>query len=125
MHLLRSHLGAMGAWVILAAGCGNDPAEGRSNFPGGAAGALGAGGAGSVTSTSTAVTSGGGSIVVPPTGGSGGAGDGGPEDASVIIGPLPQDFTATEVGGYKLGPPVGANGSQTGLEGKPNCNMIV
>src|SRR5439155_12946538 len=56
-----------------------------------------------------------------------GGGDGGmvTGDASVIVGPLPQDFTPTEVGGYKLGAAIGANGSQTGLEGKPNCNMIV
>jgi fibro-slime domain-containing protein len=111
--------------VILTAACGNDSGSARSDFTGGSSGTSSGSGGASGTSSAVATTGAGGSIVVPPTGTGGSVGGGANQDASVIVGPLPQDFTATEVGGYKLGPPVGANGSQTGLEGKPNCNMIV
>jgi fibro-slime domain-containing protein len=103
---------------LFAAACsgGDDSNVGAGNKTGGSP--TGSGG-------SSSGTGGTGIIVNVPDGGLGGFGGGRP-DGGGIVGPVPADFTKTEAGGYKLGPPVtGAGTTDTGIGNQGGCGMIV
>jgi fibro-slime domain-containing protein len=102
-------------------GAGAGPKTGGSPVGGSP---TGSGGSSSGTGGSGA-TGGTGIIVNVPEGGVGGFGGGRP-DGGGIVGPVPADFTKTEAGGYKLGPPVtGAGTMDTGISNQGGCGMIV
>ena len=115
---------------LFAAACGaggDDPNAGAGQRTGGnptGGSPTGSGGSSSGTGGSGA-TGGTGIIITVPEGGLAGSG-GGRSDGGGVIGPVPADFTKTEAGGYKLGPPVtGAGTMDTGISNEGGCGMIV
>jgi fibro-slime domain-containing protein len=122
-----SHARAILAGFLLsAAACGptDEPATGGTRgSSGSAAGASGSGSPGAGGSGGTGGSGGsGGIVVVMPEGGIGTA----RPDGGGIVGPVPADFTKTEAGGYKLGPPVtGAGTTDTGIGNQNGCGTIV
>lgn len=115
-----------GFFLVAGAACGSNDAAGTGGTrgdSGGAAGSIGSGGATAGGSGGIGGSGGaGGIVVVTPEGGTGAA----RADGGGIVGPVPADFTKTEAGGYKLGPPVtGAGTTDTGLGNQNGCGMIV
>ena len=115
---------------LLAAACGSggdDSNAGAGQKGGGSptgGSPTGSGGSSSGTGGSGA-TGGTGIIINVPDGGFGGSGSG-RSDGGSVVGPVPADFTKTEAGGYKLGPPVtGAGTMDTGISNQGGCGVIV
>jgi fibro-slime domain-containing protein len=130
---------ALHAWILVAAACSSD-SSGRSTFAGGGTdnttattsttGSAGTAGTSMTTGPATTGAGGSGVIVVHDTDASSDDGSGGRGRDAEIITALPPGFSATEIGGFKLGAALGDGsdagaGADAGASSNENCGNIL